>query len=264
MIYRRSLKHFLNIVLFAPTLVLSVPSIAGLVTYEWVTVTNPSLAPVTAGGFRTTYEFIGTTTGTLQIEDSLAARSYSFDSRLPPFTNLTTFATPRSAVSSIYSLSFTANYNVFRSDTNALGDTVRTFAGDQAALATLAPLNIAASSDFAFSNYFPSVGAFTRFAIGNLTIAADNTLSLSGRIGESVGSEPVFAEFSSSSGYTEIVSGSGPSLNDGSPTGLSGFWRLVGTTAIPGGIVNPVSTPSSSALLGLGIFCAIRSRRIRP
>jgi hypothetical protein len=255
------IKRISKLSVIGSALALSSPSMASLLTYEWVTVTNPSIAPFTSPGFITTFEVLGSTSGTLQIEDSLVAGSYLFDSRQPPFTNLTTLSTPRSAVSSIYSLSFTANYSVYRSDTNAQGAVVRTFAGEQAAVANLAPLNFALTSDFSFANYFATVGTFTRYATASLIVGADNTLSLTGRIGESLGSDPVYTEFSATNGFTIVLNGGGPSITDSSPTGLSGFWRLAGTNAVPGGSVNPVSAPSSIVLIGLGLlFSALRKR----
>jgi hypothetical protein len=227
---------------------------AAVLTYEWVTVTNPSIATISDGSSTTSFELTGTTTGALQVDTSLSAGVYSFDSTLPPYTSLSNFSTPRSTVSAIYSLSFSARYSIYRTDTNGASTPLRSFAGEQAASSLLIPLGSLPSTDFSFANYFYNGGAGSRIARGALLLADDNTLSLTGLFGERSAGGSVFTQFESSNGFTNITNGGGAGLNDSAPTGLTGYWRLAGTNALPGGFVNQVSTPSSIALMLISLL----------
>jgi hypothetical protein len=235
---------------------------AAVLTYEWVTVTSPSIASVNNGLSTTSFELIGAATGTLQIDTTLSAGTYSFDSTLPPFTSLTNFSTPRSAVSAIYSLSFSARYSIYRTDFNGVSTPLRSFAGQLVASSLLIPLNSLPSTDFSFANYFYNGGSGSRIARGALLLADDNTLSLTGLFGERSAAGAVFTQFESFDGFTNITDGGGAGLNDSAPTGLTGYWRLAGTNAFPGGAVNRLSTPSSIALLLISLaFLRLNSKK---
>jgi hypothetical protein len=229
---------------------------AAILTYDWVTVTEPRIAAVTDGTSTTTFDLIGRTTGTLQIDSSLSAGTYSFDSQQGPFTSLTNFSTPRSRVSVIYSLSFGSSYNVFRNDSISGSTPLRSFAGERGASALLVPLDSLAVDDFGFLNYFYN-GASARIARGSLLVGSDNTLALDGFFGQRAGGLQASAQFESVNGYTNISGGE--SANGSTPTGLTGFWRLAGTNAIPGNVVVQVSTPSSIALLLISLVFMGRS-----
>lgn len=215
--------------------------------YEWVQVTAPFYPEDINLPVR------GASRGYIVIDSAFTAGTYAFDSRTGtpsalPLSPIYTSITHRSSVPII-------DFYFYASVDYATGGLIAN------ALASLPEFDPSVTYSPERQEYFDSyfrTGVYPTYAYGSFVVGNDGTLALNGRFVQWAGQNIARVDFFGlANGLTEI----GPNGSSGAPLeGLNskptGFWRIAGTGATPGGF-SAIPAPASITLLGLGLlFCA--------